>query len=392
MEPAISICPIWRRQAMGSGLTISRLALRNLTRRPGRTLLTIAGVALAIMAFVALIGLARGLETALRSSLDTRGTDIVLTERGAVDLVSSIVPDLLAEQVAGVEGVAAASPELTRLTALPDGESVPLVAWPPDSYLWSTLEVAEGRLPDPSGRFEVALGTRLAEEMNLKPGDRIILYDQPFRVSGVIESRSMLNRNLTFALLGDVQELTFREGQSTTIHVSLDAGLSPEDREAVLARLRERFREFTVDPADQFSRGNAGARIADALSWSISIVAVVIAIMNVLNTLGMAVNERRHEIAIMRAVGWPNRRILVSVMIEGLALCLVGGAIGAVAGYYGAWAIAEAPMIRGFFEPSINLALIAYAALVTLLVGALGSIIPALRATSVEPAEILRGH
>ena len=377
---------------MSGGLTITGLALRNLARRPARTGLTIVGVAVAIGALIALLALARGLETALRSSLSTRGTDIVVSEDGAIDLVSSIVPENLANTLAALPQVESASPELIRMTVLADGASIPVVAWPAGSYLWQALTVEAGRLPAPDRTLEVMLGRRLAEHLGLTPGDRVDLFHESFTVVGLIESDSMLNRNLAFAVLGDVQRLTYRDGQATTIHVALAPMDDAGERDAALALIRERLDGYAVDAAEAFSKANIGARIADALSWSISVVAIVMAAMNDINTLGRAVNERRQEIAIMRAVGWPARRIMTCVMIEGFALCLSGGLIGAVAGYLGAWAIAEAPAIRGFFQPSMSVELMAYAVAATVLLGTVGSLVPALRATSIGPAEILRGR
>lgn len=86
-------------------MTLSGLAWRNLAGRPMRSLGTIIGVALAVASFVALVGLARGVSASLDSAWNTRGTDVVITEAGAADLVSSIVPEALEAEAAAVPGV-----------------------------------------------------------------------------------------------------------------------------------------------------------------------------------------------------------------------------------------------------------------------------------------------
>ena len=110
-------------------MTLLSLAWRNLSGHKLRTFATVAGIMLAVASFVALVGLAHGIEGSLRASLEVRGTDVIVTEGGAVDPMSSLIPDSLAEQLARQSGVAATSPELTRMTSLENGASVIVAAW-----------------------------------------------------------------------------------------------------------------------------------------------------------------------------------------------------------------------------------------------------------------------
>ena len=100
-------------------MTLTGIALSNLTHRPWRTGLTLLGVALAIAAYVALVGLTRGIENTLLEGFASRGTDVVMTEAGAADILSSVVPEGLAAEVAEVEGVRAAAPETGQPQAAP---------------------------------------------------------------------------------------------------------------------------------------------------------------------------------------------------------------------------------------------------------------------------------
>lgn len=373
-------------------MNLTSLAIRNLMRRPGRTALTLAGVTLAIAAFVTLVALARGIENMLNDSFGMRGTDIVITERGTIDLISSLVPDDLAAQVLDWPMVDAAAPELVRLTSVVGGASVPAAGWPPESYLWQTLDLVDGRLPAASDRNVVVLGQRLAERLDTHAGGTLELFYTHFDVIGTIESKSVLSRNLIFMPLRDLQDYSYREGQATTVHLRLKPGLTPAERDQAVVEAAARLPEYAVDVTEDLAQGNLSSQISSSVSWAISAVALVLAIMSVLNTLGMAVNERRGEIAIMRAVGWPPYRIIGCVMIEGLILAAVSGVVGTIVGYYAAEAVAVAPLVEGFIQPTIGLPLIVYAIVGTLLLGLLGSFAPAIRATSLDPADILRGR
>ena len=105
-------------------------ALRNLAYWQPRNIGALLGIMIAIASLVALIGLARGVQETLLNALETRGTDVLVTETGALDLISSIVPEELAADIAATPGVIAVAPELTRLTSLDDGRSVAVSSWP----------------------------------------------------------------------------------------------------------------------------------------------------------------------------------------------------------------------------------------------------------------------
>lgn len=372
-------------------MNLFTLSGRNLRAQKVRTLATFAGVMLAVASFVALIGLARGVERTLRSSLELRGTDVVVTEAGAIDLMSSIVSADLSDRIARSPGVEAAVPELTRMTSLENGASAIVTAWPEGGFPWSTLDLIAGKLPNAGGQPAAAIGESMAARHGLAIGDRISLFQTDFNVVGIIGSRSVLTRNLVLVTLDDAQRLTYREGQATSINVRLDADASAEEKQQIVQALEESFAAFSVESTEQLASGYTFARIADALSASISLVAFASAVLAIFNTMSMAVNERRGEIAIMSAVGWPRSRIVSCIVIEGVMLTVAAGIFGCLAGVLAARTISVSGSIAGFIDPEISLSLLVQAALISLVIGLIGSLVPALRTVRLSPADILRG-
>ena len=373
-------------------MTLLSLAWRNLSGHRLRTAATIVGIVLAIGSFVALVGLARGIEATLRASLEVRGTDVIVTEGGAIDPMSSVIPDSLAGTIAREAGVAATSPELTRMTSLEDGASVIVAAWPTGAYPWETLEVTAGRLPTLDDTRPAVIGSSLADRLGLAVGDEIVLFQTAFEVVATIESKSVLARNLAFMPLADAQELTLRDGQATSVNVWLDPAATREEREAIVAALRRAFPDYAIDETEKFAADYTYARYADVLSWSISTVALVSAIFAVLNTMSMSVNEKRGEIAIMSAIGWPRRQIVLTILLEGAILSLLAGVLGIAAGVAAAYAVSLSPSVAGFIAPEIDLLLLAEALAITVGIGLVGSLIPASRTVSMAPAAVLRGR
>jgi putative ABC transport system permease protein len=373
-------------------MNLFSLSWRNLRAQKVRTLATLVGVGLAVASFVALVGLARGVEQSLLSALELRGTDVVVTEAGAGDLLSSIVSADLAEEIANIPGVEATAAELTRVTSLDDGRSAIVVAWPDGAFPWQTLDVVAGQLPYYADVPTAVIGEGLAERYQLAMGETLQLFQSEFRIVGIVGSRSALTRNLILVLLPDAQRLTYRDGQATSINARLDPDTTAEDRQQTIDRLRTAFPAYSVDETEKLASNYTFARIADVLSSTISLVAMVSAIFAIFNTMSMAVNERRGEIAIMGAVGWPRRRIVACVVIEGMLLTVVAGLLGSAAGAAAAHSVSRFPTITGFIHPEISSGLMVQAILVSMLIGLLGSLVPALRTVSLSPASVLRGR
>lgn len=377
-------------------MTLTGIAALNLTHRPWRTGLTLLGVVLAIAAYVALLGLVKGIEGTLVESFSSRGTDVVLTEAGAADVLSSVVPVDLVDEVAQVEGVAAAAPELGRMTTVGENTTSFIIGWPADAFGMRAMEIVEGRFPLPEDRTEtvaggITLGTRLAERLDVGVGDLVEVFATDFVVTGLYTSEGVMAMNGALTLIEDMQAQTYRDGQATSIVVQLSDDLSPVERDAAIARLSERFPDLSVDPTETLVQEYSNLRIATILAWVVSTVAVASAALAVLNTMAMAVNERRGEIAILGAVGWPRGRIVRLLMLEGAWLTIAGSALGILVGIAVAWIVAWSPQVEGFVEPVIDGTLLIRAVAIGLGIGLIGAYVPAIRAASEDPASILRG-
>jgi putative ABC transport system permease protein len=210
-------------------------------------------------------------------------------------------------------------------------------------------------------------------------------------VTGTYDTDALMGRNGAIGLLSDVQAQTYRDGQATSVVAKLEDDLDELERDAVLAELEARFPDLSVDATEEMVQEYVNLRIANILAWVVSTVAVVSAGLAVLNTMAMAVNERRGEIAIMGAVGWPRGRVIRVLMLEGAWLTIAGSALGVATGVAIAWIVAGSPAVEGFVEPVIDAGLVLRALALGLGIGLVGAYVPAARAASEDPAAILRG-
>jgi putative ABC transport system permease protein len=158
----------------------------------------------------------------------------------------------------------------------------------------------------------------------------------------------------------------------------------------VVDRINTEFSEATAALSGDFVNQMPDFQTTDAMMGSISLMAIVIGGVGVLNTMLMAVFERTREIGVLRALGWRRRSILSMILREAFLLGILGGIAGiliAVALTYGMMSV---PMVGGMLEPQWEWQMFARSMSVALILGLLGGLYPAYRATRLQPVEALR--
>ncbi len=370
-------------------MNIAKLALRNLRRRPARTALLISSIALAVATALALLALGRGIQASAHEGVVERGADLTVSQRDASDIFSGFVDEKLTAKILAVPGVAGVNGELAMFAPV-DGENEFIVfGWSADSYLWKDIPIAEGRLPAPGERGFVLLGSNVAKTLKKGVGDTLSMFDKSIPIAGVTAYKAAVNRGIVLMPLADLQELSFRAGQVTVLHLILDPGTTPERTDA-LSREIEALGNVSVAPTDQLLSRDRNLDIFRAVSKAISIIALTMAGLSVLNVLLMAVQERTRETGIMMAIGWSNGRIMASILVEGAIIGLLGSLAGVPVGYAASTFFNLLPTIGTYlsFQPSLDVIVPSVIAGVAL--SALGSLYPAWRAVSQTPADALR--
>src|SRR5581483_11626774 len=107
-----------RQDCRGSIVNLAALALRNLRRRPMRSVLVICSVGLAIGTALTLVALSRSIENGFHEAIDERGADLTVSQRNAGDLFSGFVPENIAGRLAAVKGVKGVAGELVMYSPI----------------------------------------------------------------------------------------------------------------------------------------------------------------------------------------------------------------------------------------------------------------------------------
>lgn len=366
------------------------VAIRNLGRRPLRTILAAGGVALAVASWIALLGLVRGHVLAWEQNLTAAGTDLFASRKGAIELMSTSIPETVGGQLARLPGVRDAAGELIDMVGLDSGQTVLVSGRPTDSYLWTSLHLVSGRLPASSAPSDVAVGAGIAGELNLRPGDRIALAGHALVVSGIVHPVGALTSHMLFLPLPVMQRLLDRTGVVTIVNVRLTGDLDAAGAARFIEAARVAFPELTFIEARAIGEQNPLLRALDALAWSVSTVALVMGLAGVLNALLMSVTERVREMGILSAVGWSPARIIGLIASEGLLLGTAGSLAGSALGIAALHAIGASRRVGGLIEVHVAPLLVLEAIVAAIALAGLGSLYPAWHATRLAPVDALR--
>jgi putative ABC transport system permease protein len=358
---------------------------KNLQRRKARTLLTAAGVAIGVGLIVALLSIAAGVHNTAKDLIHIGRADFGLFQEGASDLTRSLLPQSLEQKVARDPGVAAVSKIFLRVSKVDGHDAFLVFGLDPKEFAARRLVIVSGRRAGPN---QALIGDKAAKSLHVGPGGVLPVENRRFRIAGVYHSGDRFEDNGAVLPLPAVQALAGRPGEVTTFGVSVQLGQRPK---TVAKRLEHRYPGLVgVTEPGQVVKVDTASRLIIDTGWIFSLVALIVGGIGVTNTMAMSVVERTREIGIMRAVGWPSRRIALLIMSEAVGIGLIALGVGLLGG----WAAAEAFTSRGqiskLVEADFTAEVFAWGLAFALGVGVLGALYPAWRAVRLTPIEALR--
>ena len=351
-------------------MTFFTIVVRSLVRRPVRTGLTLVGISIGIAAVVALVGMAWGYEKSIVRQLDVIGIDVVVSNMSG-GLMPKVFDESLEEKIAPLPKVAATTSVLMQMLSIEDAPMMMISGREWGGFTWDKISVIEGRLPHNATERAVVIGRLAAEVLKKKPGDTVQIEADELPVVGIIDGQAVVENGAIILSLNVLQEITLNEGKVNFVDIRVTPGTTKQEVTALCDSIKEIFPEGRAMVASEVVGTSQGFRVARAMSWSTSLLAIIVGVLGVMNTMLMTVFERTHEIGILLAVGWKRRRIMLMVLLESALLGLLGGVLGVALGALGLKILETTPAIRGLLEPDLSprLLLISIAIAVVVLVG-----------------------
>jgi putative ABC transport system permease protein len=385
--------------------SVTKFGLLGIPQRLGSAAAALIGIAGVVGVLVAVLSMSLGFEKAMRSSA---APDAAVVLRSGAD--SEMVSGLSRDQtriIADAAGLARdtdgplASAELFVIINLPKRSSgtdanVPMRGVERAAYkVRDLVKITSGR-PFEWGKNEVIVGAGAARQFaGLEVGRTIKVGQSEWPVVGIFSAAGGSAESEIWTDASVLQSAYHRGDSYQSVYVrlaspgSLNAfkdALTTDPRLSVKVMRLVEFYE---------SQSTAVTKLITTLGFLIAFLMAVGAVFGALNTMYCAVSARTREIATLRALGFGRGAVVVSVMIESLALALVGGVLGAGVAYLAFNGFQTATMnFQSFsqvaFSFSVTPALLSQGIVWAALIGLIGGFFPALRAARLPIAAALR--
>jgi len=385
-------------------VAVTGINVKSIPERWAPSLVIVIGLAGVVAVFTALLAMATGFESTLKA---TGRADVAVVMRGGSDTELNAGMDRdssdLIKQAKGVRSGSDGKPiasaevmviaELLRAGSTKDASNITLRGVEPEGFaLRPTLKVVEGRTFTP-GLRELIVGRGVVRQFKgAALGNSVRMRGSDWTVVGIFESGDANESELWADV--NVARTTFGRSGSSSVRLALDG---PDGFDKVKASLSGDPR-LTVDvirEQDYFSGQTKQFRqTIGVLAGVVTIIMALGAVFAALNSMYAAVATRGKEIATLRAIGFGGGSVLLSVMIEALLLALLGGLLGAVIAYVLFNNMSVSTLGDNFTQVVFNFRvtpeLVARGLIISIAIGMLGGLLPAIRAARLPVTAGLR--
>ncbi len=394
--------------------------VRNLRRRKLRSFLTISGIVIGIVGLTTMGALANNFNALLDGGAKYYASYVPVGDAGSNGVTTSgVVPLSKAVAIEAVPGVARVFPNITvqakpgALQVLSLGLPDYISSYDPAEKAYSALRVAFASGGDVTHGGQVVLGSNFAAEFKKRVGDTITLPVRPsdatadfvqhtYVVAGILKPTLTAPDTGAFVDLADAQQL-FKEQLPLALQASFDEtqcvggfdvyGTPGTNLDQLADRINAQVGGVKAQRPTKIVKALvAGGALFTEITTAAALLALVIGGLAVINTMIMSVSERVREIGLKKAIGATTGRVMREFMLESSFIGLLGGVIGFGLG------LAVTTLINATLPASQGAIFLVTPALAALCVGfavALGTIagiIPALRASRLDPVTALRAN
>ena len=385
-----------------SFMSFLSLVVKNPFRNKTRSSLAIVGIAIGIMVIVALGMITGGLENSTQSTLKAGAAEITVSQAGSTGIGSSgsinqtYATDLLSlSGVKSTAGILRASNTTTATTSANStqggfGGGLSITGIDSDKLSLMGVDSINGTAFTNDSTNQVMIGKTEAQSLNKTIGDTINLYGQNFTITGTFETGNFMTDNGIMMPLSTLQNLTSNQNKVSDVLVKVtdNANVTTVSNTITSAYPNQLS---TSTAADSANRINQGLGFISTASWAISLLAIFIGAVGVINTMVMTVYERTREIGVLKAVGWKDSRILGMILGESIVLTLIAFVVGTVIAVVGVEVLLTLiPSVGNVITPSFSIYIFLRAFGIALIVGIIGGLYPAYRASRLSPTEALR--
>jgi ABC-type antimicrobial peptide transport system permease subunit len=367
-------------------LPVGGMALQSLWQRSTRTLLTLCVIALTVGAIMALEAIVRSAFDDLAVVASGSGTHVVLRQAEIADTSTSAIDQSIGQRIAALTAVEGVSGMMMTAVMMPDsGAFFVIQGYSPAEFAINHFKIVEGQ--PLTNNHQIIIGRSMSEALKKGVGDALDLQGFRFRIVGIYESGVSWEELGGVVTLRDAQVFMGRPRKVTLFMVKMK---DPRQAEALVEQINRQYPQIQASLSGDFVSQMPDMQASNAMLGGISLLAIVVGGLGVMNTMLMSVLERTREIGVLRALGWRQRAVMGLILRESVLLGLIGGIAGVLVALGLGILMTMIPIYGEMLEPAWQADLFVRALTVAFLLGILGGLYPAFRATRLQPVEALR--
>lgn len=388
-----------------------------------RSALTMLGITIGVASITTILALSAGANQIVSSQVDALGGNIAVVRPGVTSddtldefsnitddrrFAASTLTDFDVVSIQEIEHVQAVAPIMVLSGAVTGTSTAPantpIVATTPELETISALEVTDGQFLDPNLNAATAvIGPQLSIDIfgtEQSIGQTVRIRGEAFTIIGVLKRTNdpinYNNVNFDSAVLINLESgQQLNQGASHIQQINIQSD-SVSNLDGIITNvnktlLRDHLGEvdFSVLSGTQIAQPTSRMFTAIAgVSVAIAAISLLVGGVGIMNIMLVSVAERTREIGIRKALGASNSDIVAQFLIESLALSIGGGIAGYILGYGLAFAMSTFLT----FDPILNWEIAVVAFGVSLVIGTLFGIYPAIRAAKKDPISALRQY
>ncbi len=389
-----------------------KFSVKNMKYRKLRAYLTMLGIVIGICALVSLITLGQGLENSITSQFDKFGSNILwIGPKSATAFSGPTGTSTLTEddinfvdrlpRVKYAQGMLSQGfvirYDKEKKFSTVTGFSLNNFE---ESFRDTGTEMDSGRFLNENDRGTLIIGYKTAKDSfdkEIRVRNKLEIEGEKFEVVGILEEQGDDTDRYIVMSLNDLWDLTDNEEKSVSaLSATIEKGVEMEKAAKDLERQLERKRgedDFIVTNPKKVA-----AQISEIMGAvryvliGIVLISLFVGGLGIMNSMYTSVLERTRDIGIMKSIGATNKTILQMYLIESGFLGLVGGLIGVVLGVAIAKGV-EFGLVQGginLLQVEISISVVIFSLAFSFIVGVVSGILPAIKASKMQPVKALR--
>ena len=393
---------------------------RNMWRRKFRTLLTIFGIVIGIFAFTVMGSMALKLNKMIAGGKKYITGQISVSPKGSAGYgtATGTLPIDTLNKISQINGVDKVGALASLLVEEPDLDNPSInMGEPPSIYgsdnksdfknrNWETMAMKDGKMLDKnSADNEIVVGINIATDKKLHVGDNFKIRGRDFKVVGIVDKTMTGPDNYVFMSINPAREMLiesnpfmkslYASGKLKLEDVNSMAGVSWKDgadSEKVANEIKDKFgKDLTVmSPVKMGEMIDKASATMNAIILGSAMLALIVGLFSIINTMVMSISERTKEIGIKKAIGASPRSIAWEYTLEAGVIGLIGGAIGMGLGVLAAFLINYKMASKGAEIFLIQTDFLAGVLISSFVVGIVAGVIPAIRASKLNVVDAIR--